>query len=109
MLEQILLITIKIKLKRKIRRIKRIMHSVCNPSDILESSLSMHDKYRYAKIRKSYAELLEKYDNLLKNLNYRDFELKRDLEMAKSIDKETTIVLARALNLCESMTCTLST
>jgi hypothetical protein len=29
--------------------------------------------------------------------------------MAKSIDKETTIVLARALNLCESMTYTLNT
>ena len=109
MLEQILLITIKIKLKRKIRRIKRVMYNVCNPSDILESSLSMHDKYHYAKIRKSYAELLEKYDKLLKNLNYRDFELKRDLEMAKSIDKETTIVLARALNLYESMTCILNT
>ena len=85
------------------------MYNVCNPSDILESSLSMHDKYRYAKIRKSYTELLEKYDKLLKNLNYRDFELKRDLEMAKSIDKETTIVLARALNLYESMTCILNT
>ena len=109
MLEQILLIIIKIKLKRKIRRIKRIMYSVCNPSDILESSLSMHDKLCYVKIRKSYTELLEKYDNLLKNLNYRDFELKRDLEMAKSIDKETTIVLARALNLYESMTCILNT
>lgn len=109
MLEQILLITIKIKLKRKIRRIKRVMHNVCNLSDILESSLSIHDKLRCARIRKSCVELLEKYDNLLKNLNYRDFELKRDLEMAKSIDKETTIVLARALNLCESMTCILST
>ena len=109
MLEQILLITIKIKIKRKIRRIKRVMYNVCNPSDILESSLSMHDKLRYAKIRKSYTELLEKYDKLLKNLNYRDFELKRDLEMAKSIDKETTIVLARALNLYESMSYELNT
>lgn len=109
MLEQILLIIIKIKLKRKIRRIKCVMYKVCNPSDILESSLSMHDKFRYARIRKSYIDLLEKYDSLLKNLNYRDFELKRDLEMAKSIDKETTIVLARALNLCESMTCMLNT
>ena len=109
MLEQMLLIIIKIKLKRKIRRIKRVMHNVCNPSDILESNLSMHDKFRYAKIRKSYTELLEKYNNLLNNLNYRDFELKRDLEMAKSIDKETTIVLARALNLYESMTYILNT
>ncbi len=109
MLEQILLIIIKIKLKRKIRRIKRVMHNVCNPSDILESNLSMHDKLRYAKIRKSYIELLKKYNNLLKNLNCRDFELKRDLEMAKSIDKETTIVLARALNLYESIPCILNT
>jgi len=109
MLEQILLITIKIKLKRKIQRIKRVMHNACNPNDILENSLSMHDKLRCAKIRKSYTELLEKYDKLLKNLNYRDFDLKRDLEMAKSIDKETTIVLARALNFYEFMTCILNT
>ncbi len=108
MLEQILLIIIKIKLKRKIRRIKHVMYNVCNPSDILESNLSMRDKLRYAKIRKSYTELLEKYDKLLKNLNYRDFELKRDLEMAKNIDKETTVILARALNLYESLEYTLN-
>lgn len=109
MLEQILLIHIKIKLKRKMRRIERIMNNVCEPSDVLESSLSMRDKFRYAKIRKSYAELLEKYNGLLKNLNLRDFELKRDLETAKRIDKETTIVLARSLNLFESLDYTLNT
>ena len=109
MLEQILLIHIKIKLKRKMRRIERIMNNVCEPSDVLESSLSMRDKFRYAKIRKSYAELLEKYHDLLKNLNLRDFELKRDLETAKRIDKETTVVLARSLNLFESLEYTLNT
>lgn len=69
----------------------------------------MHDKFRYAKIRKSYIELIEKYNELLKNLNYRNFEMKRDLDMAKKIDKETTVVLARTLNLFESMSNTLNT